>query len=71
MKKLLKLGIETRPFFYPLHKQKILKKYTSNKKYKLPNTEFISKNGFYIPSGIGIKNEEIKFVIKKIKETIS
>lgn len=71
MKKLLKLGIETRPFFHSLHKQKILKKYIFNKKNKLPNTEYISKNGFYIPSGIGIKNHEIKFVVKKIKEILN
>ncbi len=51
MKKLKKIGIGTRPFFWPMHKQKILKKYISkNKDFK--NSEYISKNGFYLPTSL-------------------
>ena len=32
------------------------------KKEKLPNSEYISKNGFYLPSGLGITNKEIDVV---------
>ena len=63
MKKLLKLGIETRPFFYPMSQQKILKKYNYLNKSKFSNSLYISKNGFYIPSGLGLKKNEIKKVI--------
>ena len=66
MKKLLDLGVETRPFFYPMHKQKFLNK----KRIDLPNSEYISKNGFYIPSGLGLKKNEIKYVVKCLKEII-
>ena len=69
MKKLLDLGVETRPFFYPLHKQKILNK--NYRKMHLPNSEYISKNGFYIPSGLGITNDEIKFVIKEVNKILA
>ena len=68
MKKLLDLGVETRPFFYPLHKQKILNK--NNRKMHLPNSEYISKNGFYIPSGLGLKKNEINYVINCIKKIL-
>ena len=71
MKQLLKFGIETRPFFFPLHRQKILKNYNFNKTGKFSNTELISKNGFYIPSGLGIKNSEINYVIKILKKILS
>lgn len=71
MKKLLKLGIETRPFFYPMHLQKILKKYNARNNGTFNNSLYISKNGFYIPSGLGITNDEIKFVIKEVNKILA
>tara|TARA_B110000438_G_scaffold285471_1_gene315602 strand:+ start:377 stop:1513 length:1137 start_codon:yes stop_codon:yes gene_type:complete len=58
-----KFNIGTRPFFWPLHKQPILKNLNYNINNKnLLNAEYISKNGFYIPSGIAIKNSDIKYI---------
>ena len=71
MKKLLKYGIETRPFFFPMHLQKILKKYRVRNRGNFSNSLYISKNGFYIPSGLGISNKEIKIVIKTLKKTLN
>ena len=71
MKKLLKLGVETRPFFYPMSQQKILNKYRNINKSKYSNSLYISKNGFYIPSGLGLRNNEIKKVIISIKKILS
>ena len=63
IRELKKSGIETRPFFYPLHLQPILKKKISiNGRY--PNAENLYKSGFYIPSGLGLKNIEIRYVAK-------
>lgn len=65
IRELKKNGIETRPFFYPLHLQPILKKKISiNGRY--PNSENLYKSGFYIPSGLGIKKNEILYVAKTI-----
>ena len=70
-KKLLKNGIQTRDFFHPMHKQKIfLKKKIFSKKISLPVSEYLSKNGFYLPSGLGITNKEIDLVSKKVNEII-
>ena len=69
VKKLKKLNIQTRNFFHPMHEQKIFKKmniFPKNRKY--PNAEFISKNGFYLPSGLGIKDSEIRFVAKSLNK---
>ena len=67
VKKLLKKNIQTRNFFYPMHKQKIFKKMKLfAKKQKFPNSDYLSQNGFYLPSGIGIANIEIDFVAKAL-----
>ena len=66
-KRLLKHNIQTRNFFYPMHKQKIFKKMRLfPKKQKFPNSDYLSKKGFYLPSGIGITNVEIDFVAKTL-----
>ena len=71
MKKLLKDGIETRPFFWPLHKQPILKKMGLFKNVKLPVAEFLSKNGFYLPSGLALNKKQQTYVIKKFNKIIT
>jgi len=69
LKKLLKKGIQTRPFFFPMHKQNIFKKIKIfNKTQKFPNAEYLSKNGFYLPSGLGIKNYEIDYVAESLNK---
>ena len=67
VKKLSKKNIQTRFFFYPMHKQKILKKIKLfSKREKFNNADFLSKNGFYLPSGLGISNSEIDYVGKTL-----
>ncbi len=65
MEKLLQNKIQTRPFFYPMHKQAIFNKMKIfNKNEKYPNSEYLCKNGFYLPSGVGIKNFEIDYICR-------
>lgn len=71
MKNLLKIGIETRPFFFPMSHQKILKKYNKFNKYKFSNSLYIAKNGFYLPSGLGLKIKEINKVIYFLKKELN
>jgi perosamine synthetase len=71
MKKLEEKGIETRNFFWPLHQQPILKKLGYFKKIKLPVSEYIAKNGFYLPSGLGLNNKQQNFVIKTVKQIVA
>ena len=66
MKKLLKLNIDTRPFFKPMQHQTIFKKLKIFKNEKLFNSDYLSDNGFYLPSGLGITNKEVAFVAKKL-----
>ena len=64
-KKLMQYGIETRPFFYPMNKQPILKKMKLiNKDEQFQISEKIYKKGLYLPSGIGNTFTELKIVAK-------
>jgi perosamine synthetase len=72
VKKLLKKNIQTRNFFYPMHKQKIFQKLkTFSKNSYFPNAEFLSKNGFYLPSGLGVTNNEIRYICKELNLILS
>jgi perosamine synthetase len=62
-KRLIKKGIETRPFFKGMNKQPCFKK--DNKEY--PITDYLSKNGLYLPSGTNLKEKEIKYICDTIK----
>ena len=68
-KKLLQKNIQTRPFFYPMNKQPILKKYIQSKE-KFPNSDYISNVGRYLPSGIAIKNNQIDYICKVLKSIL-
>ena len=68
MKKLKAEGIATRPFFWPMHIQKILKKYNISKNTSFPNSNYICKYGLYLPSSLNLKTSEINFICSKINK---
>ncbi len=70
MKALFKNKIDTRPFFLSMNKQKIFKKLKIFAKLKMPNSEYLSNNGFYLPSGLGISNNEIRYVCKTLNHLL-
>jgi perosamine synthetase len=68
-RKLSVLGIETRPFFYPMHLQPIWKKEGIKIRFgECKNSEYLGKYGFYLPSGLGLKKEEIGVICKRIRK---
>lgn len=62
MMKLASLRIGTRPFFYPIHQQPILKKMGLDFNDKFPVSEYIARRGFYIPSGLALTTDQIERV---------
>ena len=71
VKKLLKHKIHTRNFFYPMHKQTIFKKMKLfSAKERFINADYLSNNGFYLPSGLGILNQQIDFVGRTLLKII-
>lgn len=63
IKKLGAFGIGARPFFWPMHEQKIFKKMKIFNKNKYPNSSYLGRYGFYIPSYINITKSDMDYVI--------
>jgi perosamine synthetase len=62
--KLNRFNIGTRPFFWCMHEQPVFQKMGLFNNEKYPVAEKMARNGFYIPSGLGIRNCDIERVIK-------
>lgn len=59
-------GIETRPFFWPLHRQEALDGRCMWDKCTI--AERIAEQGFYIPAGTAITGDQIDQVVEALKE---
>ena len=68
VKKLGEAKIGTRPFFWCTHEQPVFKKMGLFENESYPVAERLARNGFYIPSGLGLSDEEVDVVIKSIIE---
>jgi perosamine synthetase len=70
MSRMAKHGIGTRPFFWPMHEQPVLRRmgYFGGESY--PVSEKIARRGFYIPSGLAITNEQIERSADALKNIV-
>ena len=59
MNELKAFGVGSRPYFWSLHEQPILKDLKDIFRNRCPVSENISRNGFYIPSGLALTADEI------------
>ena len=64
IQELKNLGIETRPFFWPLHEQPIFRKMGLFENTRLPVAERLARKGFYLPSGLGLSQRHQDEVIR-------
>ena len=69
--KLKKNGIGARPFFWPMHKQNILKKMKLVKYKNFPNSEYISTYGLYLPSYLGLKKKDLDRIITVLNKILT
>ena len=70
MAQLLKKKIQSRSFFWPMHKQKIFKKMKLFTNEKYPISEYLAKKGLYLPSGLGITNKQIDYVSEMVNKIL-
>lgn len=61
-------GIDTRTFFAGMNEQNSLLNYGAKGGSNYPITEWLSKNGFYLPSSTNISKENIEKICKLIHE---
>ena len=64
-------NIGTRPFFWPMHEQPVFHKMGLFQSDSHPIAENIARNGFYIPSGLAVSNEQIDIVSNILLELFS
>jgi len=63
-------GIDSRPFFWPLHLQTALTDKMKKINYNLPVSENLGKNGLYLPLGKHVSIQKQKFISKTLIDTI-
>ena len=71
IKKLSENGIGCRPFFYPMHLQPIFLKMGIFKNEKYPIAEMISKQGLYLPSGLGLDLKDIPYIVSVLEKVLN
>jgi len=68
--RLARLGVGTRPFFWGMHEQPVLKRLGLFAGERYPVTERIARRGFYVPSGVGITEEQQSRVVGAVKQAL-
>lgn len=66
VQKLNEAKIGTRPFFWCMHEQPVFQKMGLFKDETYPVAEKLARNGFYVPSGLGLDFDQIKQVCAEI-----
>jgi perosamine synthetase len=71
MRRLGALGIGTRPFFWPMHEQPVLRKMGLFAGESHPVAERLARRGFYIPSGMALTAAQIERSVAAVKEILA
>lgn len=69
-KRLASRGVGTRPFFWPMHEQPVLRKQGLFGGESYPVAENIARRGFYIPSGVALADGQIEYVAAQVREVV-
>lgn len=71
MRRLGEKGIGTRPFFWPMHEQPVLRKMGLFTAETYPVSERIARRGFYVPSGMALKDAQMDRVAAALFDVLS
>jgi perosamine synthetase len=69
--RLKKCGVDTRPFFLGMHEQPVLREQGLFAGETYPVTERLSRRGLYLPSGLGLGEEEIEAVCAAVRKCLA
>lgn len=64
---LAKEGISSRTFFWCMHEQPVYRREGLFQDEHYPNAEYLARKGFYIPSGLALKEAQMERVVKTVK----
>jgi perosamine synthetase len=68
MRRLAARQVGTRPFFWPMHEQPVLRKMGLFSGERYPVAERIARRGFYLPSGLALTETQMAAVIAAMKD---
>ena len=68
MQKLAAKDIDSRPFFWPMHEQPVLRNMGLFRKERYPVAERLARRGFYLPSGLALTNDQIERSAQALKD---
>jgi perosamine synthetase len=71
MARLAEVGVGTRPFFYPMHQQPVLREMGLFSGASYPNAERMYRQGFYLPSGLSLTENQIMEVASQVRKVLS
>jgi len=71
MRRLSEKGIGARPFFFPMHEQPVFNKRGLFVDECYPVAERIARRGFYLPSGLALRDEQIVKVVCEFRALLN
>ena len=69
-KRLLALGVQTRPFFLGMHEQPVFREQGLFLNERYPVAENLAKQGLYLPSGLALTAEQLIKVCSAVEEVL-
>lgn len=65
-------GVGTRPFFWPMHEQPVFRRMglMPDSGCEFAVAERLARRGFYLPSGVGLRDEQIDAVTEAVLDTL-
>ena len=70
MERLAEHQIGTRPFFWPMHEQPVFRKMDLFLGESYPHAERLARRGIYLPSGLGLTDQQINQVCDTIEQLV-
>jgi perosamine synthetase len=70
IRRLATQGVQTRPFFFPLHAQPAFRSFPWFRETRLPVSEDLYRYGFYLPSGLTLRREQQVQVAAALAEVL-
>jgi perosamine synthetase len=70
MRRLGQQGIGTRPFFWPMHEQPVFRRMGLFEGERYPVAERLARRGFYVPSGMALKDAQMEEVAAGVKSLL-
>lgn len=71
MRRLKEDGIDTRPFFWPMHEQPVFRRMGLFDSESYPIAERLARRGFYLPSGLGTSEPQIHRVGECVRRLLA